>query len=401
MSGEERALPGRAPSARSGSLFYLLFYLCNGAYVPFLYVYFSDLGLSGRQVGLLASLPPIVTMLLTTTVASYADRHRRRVQVTQVALAGTCVTFFLLRLPVTFASIVPLMFFWAVFSTPTINISDGLIARMAHRNRFNYGGMRLWGSLGFAISALGCGALWQAVGFRSMFIAGSVLCLPPLLLASRLEEGPVTEVRGHKPVSQLLRDRGLVLLLAATVLSGIACSLAGTFGGIYARSLGGGNTLIGAMGAFGALAELPTMFFSNRISERINETNAALCSYGLMAGAFLGYALTHNPDLLLVFAVVRGLGYGLWLTSTVRLVTKRTPEEWASTAQGLLTMCLFGLAPLAAGLLGGLIYDSIGPAAVFELAVGSLAVGGFVILLAARRGRLGEPSVEKQLRSTR
>jgi PPP family 3-phenylpropionic acid transporter len=387
VSDKRAGPPARIPHARNGSLYYLLFYLGIGSYVPFLYVYFSDLGLSGGQVGLLATLSPVVAMLFTTSVASLADRKRKRVRITQVALAGSCVTVFLLRLPASFGSIVPLVFFLAVFSTPSISIADGLIARMAQRNRLNFGGMRLWGSLGFAISALGCGALWQAFGFETMFIVGSLLCLPPILLAGRLEEGPAAVERGHKPVSQLLRDRTLVLLLAATVLAGISTSLSGTFGGIYARSLGGGNTLIGAMGAFGALAELPTMFFSNRISERISETNAVLCSYGLMGAAFLGYALTDNPDLLLAFAIVRGLGYGLWLTSTVRLVTRRTPEQWASTAQGLLTICLFGLAPLVAGPLGGLIYDSINPAAVFGLATGCLGMAGVVMLVAGRRAR--------------
>jgi PPP family 3-phenylpropionic acid transporter len=389
VSAEQRALPGRAPYAWSGSLYYLLFFFGSGAYLPFLYVYLADLGLSGGQVGLLASLAPLATMLLTTPIASYADRNRRRVRVAQVTLAGSCVSFFLLRLPTTFGSIVPLMLLFAVFSTPVMPVADSLIARMAQRNHLNYGGMRLWGSLGFAVSALGCGILWQVVGFKTMFIVGSLLYLPPLLLVGRLEEAPLVAERGHKPVSQLLRDRGLVLLLIATALSGIAAAVSMTFSGMLARSLGGGNTLIGAMGAFAALAELPTMFFSNRISLRINETNSVLCSYALMAAAFLGYGLARNPDVLLLLSIVRGLGFGLWLTSTIRLVTRRTPEQWASTAQGLLTMCMFGLAPLVAGPVGGVIYDAISPSAVFVFAAGCLGLAGVVMLFAGRRGWMG------------
>jgi hypothetical protein len=59
----------------------------------------------------------------------------------------------------------------AVFLTPFTSIGDGLVARMAHRNGFNYGGMRLWGSFGFAVSAAVCGATWQSLGNKTMCLS--------------------------------------------------------------------------------------------------------------------------------------------------------------------------------------------------------------------------------------
>jgi PPP family 3-phenylpropionic acid transporter len=388
MMRARRARPGISPFAWSGSLYYGLYYLCAGSYAPFLYVYFSDLGLSGKQVGLLATLAPIVTLLLSSLVASLADRTRKRVRITQAALACTAVVVFLLRLPSTFGHIALLMLFLAVFSSPLASISEGLIARMAHRNRLNYGGMRLWGSLGWAVSALGCGFLWQALGFRVMFLVAGVLYLPLIFIAGRLEEGPVVPAQERRPASQLLRDRGLLLLLVATFLAGVSNTLAMVFQGIYARSLGGGNVLIGAMAAGGALAELPVMFYSSRISQRVGGANAVIYSCVVMALAYLGYELTKSPDLLVGLSVLKGFGYGLWFTVTIRLLTKRTPEEWASTAQSLLTICLFGLAPLVAGPIGGWIHDTIGPSAVFGLAAASMGMAGVVMLLARRLGKL-------------
>lgn len=388
MSDTEIGRSGPAPSAWIGSVYYLVAFLCNGAFYPFLYVYFADLGLNGKQIGLLATLAPIVTLLVTTPVASLADRTRRRVHITQAGLALTGATVFSLRFPASFAVIVPLMVALAVFSMPVQSIAEGLIARMAQRNRLNYGAMRLWGSLGYAVSALGCGALWQVFGFGPMFIVAALMYVPLIVIARWLEEGPVISPQERKPVLDLLRDRGLLLLLLAAFLSAISNSLAMTFSGVYARWLGGGNVLVGAMVAVSALAELPTMFFSDRISLRIGSTKAVVGSYVLMAGAFLGYALTRDASLLLVFAVIKGLGYGVWITITIRLVVGRTPEQWASTAQALLTLCLWGLAPLVAGPLGGLIHDGFTPAAVFAGAAIALAMAAAVVLLGGRRGRL-------------
>ena len=372
---------------RTGSLYSLFFFMCSGSYLPFLYVHLSDQGLSGKQVGLLAMLAPIMTVVLSPMIASIADRRRIRVRVLQAGLVCAAVTFFMFRFSTKFGALAALMLSVAIFTTPFSSLGDGLVARMAHRNGFNYGAMRLWGSFGFAITALACGLVWDRLGFKTMYLVTSLLFVLPIVAVGLLEEGPVIPREERKPASHLLLDRGLLLLLVAAVLSGIANSLSATFSGIYARSLGGSNLLVGSMFAISAMAELPTMLFSNRISDKITETGALVSAYAVMGLAFLGYALVGDPVLLLVLNGVKGLGYGVWLTATVRAVTRRTAEEWASTAQAMLTICLMGLAPLVAGPIGGLVHDAVSPGAVFDVAAGSLGAAGVVVLLAGRRSR--------------
>lgn len=295
------------------------------------------------------------------------------------------VTFVMFRFPTKFGGLAALMLLVAVFTTPFSSLGDGLVARMAHRNGFNYGAMRLWGSFGFAVTALACGFVWERLGFKTMYLVTGLLFVLPIVVVGLLEEGPVIAREERKPASHLLRDRVLLLLLAATVLSGIANSLSATFSGIYARSLGGSNLLVGSMFAVSALAELPTMLFSNRISDKITETGALVSAYAVMGLAFVGYALVSDPVLLVVLCGVKGLGYGVWLPATIRAVTRRTAEEWASTAQAMLTICLMGLAPLVAGPIGGLVHDAVSPGAVFDVAAASLAAAGVVVLAAGRR----------------
>lgn len=374
--------------SRKGSLYYFVALLSGGSYMPFLFVYLADLGLNGEQIGWLASLSPLMTMLIATPVASLADRKRWRVRIAQIGMAASGVTIFFLHLPTTFTSIAALWFLLAVVSSPIMSIADGLIARMAQRHQLNYGGMRLWGSFGYAVSSLIFGGIWQAVGFKAMFYVASLLYIPLIWIAGKLEEGPEVNREERKPVSVLFRDTGFVLILLATFLAGISNSLAMTFSGIYARWLGGGNLLVGMMIAFSAFAELPSMFFSDRIGKRLRNINTALLSYGLMAAAFLGYILLPNANVLPVFAVVKGLGYGLWMTTTVRLIVKRTPDEWAATAQSLMIVGIFGVAPLIAGPLGGWIHDHYNPAAVFWVGVFGLGLAALVMGLASMRGKL-------------
>ena len=373
----------------TGSLYYLFYFLSVGSYMPFLFVHLSDQGLSGKQIGLLATLAPVMTVVLSPLVASIADRKRIRVRVSQVGLVCVAVTLFMFRYPTQFGGLAALMVSMAVFSAPFSSVGEGLIARMAQRNAFNYGAMRLWGSVGFAVTSLAFGFVWDALGFKIMFLISAVLFVTPIVVVGFVEEGPVIAAQERRPARQLLLDRALLLLLVGVVLSSIANSLSATFSSIYVRSLGGGNLLVGAMWAISAMAELPTMFYSSRISDKIGETATLVIAYAVMGLSFLGYALVRDPALLLLLCATKGLGYGLWLTTTVRAVTRRTAEEWASTAQSLLTICLMGLAPLVAGPVGGWVHDAVSPAAVFDVSAASLAAACVVVAFAGRRRTLG------------
>ncbi len=364
-----------------GSLYYMFTFLVAGSYAPFLNVYFTGLGLNGEQIGLLSILAPMMMLLFSTGIASLADRLHQRARIAQVALAGAAVAMFFLRLPTTFLGIAAIVLLQAIFTSPVMALSDSLIARMAQRHDLDYGGMRLWGSFAFAVASVAFGACWSVFGYQPMFITTTVMYLPLIWITGRLEEGPVIAVENRQPIAHLFRDQGTIVLMVATFLSGISNSLFMIFGGVYANSLGGSNLLIGFMIAFGALAELPMMFYSQKIAHHLNKINTILLSYGLMAAGYLGYVLMTEPNYLPIFSITKGLGYGLWFTVTVRLLVERTPEEWAATAQSLLSICWFGLSPLVAGPLGGLIHDAINPGAVFLLGILTLGMAAIVLWL--------------------
>ncbi|MFN2152535.1 MAG: MFS transporter, partial [Anaerolineales bacterium] len=137
-------------SSYIGSLYYLFTFLCAGSYNPYLYVYIADLGISGKQIGLLASLVPVSMLVFAAPIASLADVKSWRVRILRLGLLGWAVSLFFLQFPNTFAQFVMVLLPLAVLNSPVMAIADGLIARMAKRENLNYGGMRLWGSFGFA-----------------------------------------------------------------------------------------------------------------------------------------------------------------------------------------------------------------------------------------------------------
>lgn len=367
-----------------GASYYFSLFIGAGSFMPFIYVYLDEFGLSGQQIGWLATLGPIVMLTIAMPIAAFADKTKTRRRLVQAAQIGTALSIFLMQFSKSFMGFAILMLVMAIFNSIS-SIAESLTARMAKSYNLNYGAMRLWGSFAFAVSSLAFGAIWEKFGFEPMFIVAGLLYLPLAFIAGKLEEGRSAEKAETHSVFALLKDTGLLLLIMATFLASVSNSMAMTFSGIYAKSLGGGNFLVGLMISVGAFAELPAMYYNMQIERRIKAPNAVILSYAVLALGFLGYIFTPTPALIPVFSVFKGLGYGLWITLTIRMITQRTPDEWASTAQSLITVSIFGLAPLVANPLGGWLNDAFGTRSVYWLGVGGLVLAAMILIFAIDR----------------
>jgi PPP family 3-phenylpropionic acid transporter len=309
----------RSPYWRA-SIFYFSLWGIMGAQMPFFNVYFARLGLSSLEIGILSAAFPLMALFVGPALSLLADRRRWQKRMLCISIGATGALLILFLFPRTFAPLLVLVLIRAALFSPMMSIGDGMIARMAARHRIDYGKLRLWGSLSFAAAAFVCGALWERWGFQAMFIVTSVLTLPVLWAATGLEESapvvPITNAHVAKSVASptlhdVRRDRGLIALLVAVSLVGIAEGMYGTFSGVYMDHLGGSQFLVGALFGLSALAEPPVMHYSGTIFRKLGKPVSILLAYGLVGIAFLGYGLVRQPELILAFAMLKGAGFAL------------------------------------------------------------------------------------------
>lgn len=373
------------PAVR-GSLFYLGYWGVVGIFFPFLNVRFERLGLTESQIGLLAALMPSATLFFAPAVSALADRHGWRVRALAVALPGMALTLLAVGAAREFVPIFALMVAFALFRAPVTPLADALIVRMAQRHRLDYGRMRLWGSLGFALLTVAFGAVWQRLGFDAMFAVAAVLLLPIALAAAGLEETERVEPAERRPLREVGRDRGLVAVLLATFLVGAAVGTGFVFEGIYMDRLGGGAFLIGALFGASAISELPAMRYGGTITGRLGGPRTLVISYALIGVAFAGYVLVASPAPLLPLSALKGLGFGLFFVSTVRLIQERTPPEWSATMQAVMNASAFGLAQLVGGPLAGAVAGAFGLRSVFAGSAAFAALAVVVVVWSTLRG---------------
>jgi PPP family 3-phenylpropionic acid transporter len=376
----------RLGPAAPGALFYFSCYAAQGAYIPFLSVFFARHDLLGSEIGLLGAVGPLMALLVAPGLLALADRLGWRVRLLTLCLAATALILLLMALPDSFAGFLVVMTLLSLAGSPILSISDGLVARMAVRRGLAFGKMRLWGSLSWAIASVIGGALWQEVGFFLMFPVASLLLLAAIPFARLLEEDRIVESHARPRLKVVIADVRIRVVLIATFLLGLAMSVTMVFAPVYLDKVGGGQFLVGLFFAVLAVTELPVMHWSDAILKRLGGPLTLILSYALFGSAYLGLSLITSPVLLLGVGVIHGLGFGLFLPTTVRLVADWGPPEWSSTSQGIMNAGLWGLAPLLAGPLGGIVYDSLGPAAVFLFCVGAALLAALVMVMAELGG---------------
>lgn len=378
-----------SPSLR-GSLFYSLYWGFVGIYQPFLFLYLAKLGLNSGQIGLLSSIISLCMLVVTPLVSRLADHFNRRTLLLAVCLAGYALVLLIFPIARNFYSLLFIFLLLNIFNAPIAPLADSLVVRMSVHNRINYGGMRLWGSLTFAIFSTVFGLVWQRTGFGSMFLVGGFLMFLVVGSALLLDENVLVHeaslekesIADQKRPALIWQDVPFLFILAAFFLIGAAFAIVWTFDSLFVAQLGGSNALIGGMRGLSALAELPPMQYSSRILRRLGDFKTLLLSLLLLALSNFGYWMAGPTWSILLVNIFKGLGYGLFFIAMIVIVDRRAPHGLSATYQGTTSAVAFGLAPTLIGPLGGWIYASIGPRAVF-LTAGLLILAAMLILIPA------------------
>jgi MFS transporter, PPP family, 3-phenylpropionic acid transporter len=351
-----------------GSLFYWFYWAFVAAYDPFLNVYFSNLGLSGLQIGMIASVVPIASLIWAPFISAIADKHNKRVKFLQWSMTAWMVMLGIVSLPKTFWVILPLVFLMSLARSSTTPLADSMIVGMAVRHGLSFGRMRMWGSAGFALVSIVCGYLWAQVGYSPMFGIAIMLALPVIYLSVKLESGPVVSSQTRGSIMELLRDPGLVTLFVLSFLMGAALLSTYVFGAIYMASMGGNESMMGLMFGLSALVEVPVMHYSGNVIDRLTSVRTLWLSLFILTLSIFGFVFSSTPAMLVMTNMVKGAGFGLFAVTLVRLIDERSPDEWKSTAQAISSVCLFGLSMLLTSALFGYLYDNFGGVALYMVA---------------------------------
>jgi MFS family permease len=376
------------------ALIYFCYFAAGGSLTPYLNLYYQHVGMSKQQIGVLIATTTLTTVIASPIWGGLADAFRLHRYLLLLAIFGTLGPVALLIRSTEFAALWVLVALYAFFNGPIIALADNSVLEMLGDDRASYGKLRVWGAVGFGLSAWGGGVLAERFGMTNgfaLFIVFMILCA---LIAVRL---PAPKSTGSEPFLHNLRrlSTNLVWLgfLAAIFLVGIGSSFMHNYTALFVADLGGGEGLYGLSIAIAGVSELPVFFFSARLIKRFAARGVLIIGFLTFFVRLLVISVIPSPEWIVIPSLLHGLSFSaLWVAGVV-YVSRIAPPGLGATAQAALGVTLFGAAGAVGGVLGANIYEFAGPAAVFR--AGSIAallgLCCFVLVeLYARRVRLAE-----------
>lgn len=369
-------------------VFYFCYYAAMAAFAPYLTLYYRQLGIGEAQIGLLTGIPPLVGLLAAPLWGGFADATQRHHRLLQVAITGLWGVVFLFTLTRNPAWLLPLVIAYACFSAPIMPLVDNSVLLLLGERREAYGRQRLWGAVGWGIAGTLLGALLDHVGLHWAFYGALFFLVGCWLAARRLAVQPVQIGQPFwRGVRFFVNSWPWLVFLITLFINGLASGVLNNFLFLYLDQLGASRSLMGISLLVATLSEVPIFFFGERLLQRLGARGLILLSLSATVLRMVAYAVMPAPLYVLPINLLHGFTFSAMWIAAVSYANRAAPLGMGATAQGLLSGISMGLAGAIGALVGGYLYEAVGPATTFGVAGGAVLIGLIFFALVGRRAR--------------
>ncbi|NTG46908.1 MFS transporter [Agrobacterium rhizogenes] len=250
--------------------------IVNGIALPFFPVWLAGLSFSDREIGLILAVPMVVRVLVVPIVGMLADRVQERATVLFWSGALSLLTAIALYWTSDFWPVLLVYGIQGATYAPYVPIVESIAVSGVRRWGFDYGSMRVWGSIAFIVSTLIGGQMigkWGGTTVLPAMVAGFVLTTLMAFFCPRI--GP-TRRRHHQPIDlqaptgSSLRSPQLLVTMIGVSVQQSSHAMMYTFASIYWRELGFSGTQIAVLWCIGVAAEVMVFFMSRMLGRRFS-----------------------------------------------------------------------------------------------------------------------------------
>ncbi len=368
--------------------YYLMLGVGGGFLSPFLSLFYKQQGLSGTEIGLLATFAGMAALFAAPVWGRLSDAAAHPRRWLQVELAASCVCLLLLSQQSAFIPIALFVVLNALMNAGSSPSSDALVMTVLNKIRSGFGSVRLFASLGWAIAALLSGWLIERWGLFVTFIgyligygfgAGAVhlIRLPPRSVSHTLAQQPHLSLR--RTLRDVLHSQRLRGLAVALIIFGFMMYGLRSFEALYLKQLNAPSIIVGLMSTIGATVELGGMLWADRLVRRHGAARVLRFSFMLEAARLCGVLLAPTVPTLLITRAIGGVSYSWYVVSVLGFIYESVPEQRVATTLALFNVTLPAIINIVAAPTSGFIFDQVGGYWLYALGVAGSAMAWLVM----------------------
>ncbi|NHB89014.1 3-phenylpropionate MFS transporter [Photorhabdus tasmaniensis] len=293
-------------STRWLALDYFTYFFSYGIFLPFWAVWLQGEGIKPDMMGILLGAGLVSRFLGSLLIAPTVKDPAKLIFALRTLALLTLIAVVGFTLGNHWAWLLFIMIGFNLFFSPMMPLSDALAGTWQKQFPFDYGKIRVWGSIAFIISSALTGELISVWGHQAILIT-MLFSVLSTLLATLLKPSimPVGEAKSAKvdivSFKQLLSEKSVCrFLLCVALLQGAHAGYY-SFSAIYWEKAGYSSSIVGYLWSLGVVAEVVIFTLSNKLFRRWNARNLLLLSgiCGVVRWGLMG-SFTTLPVLIII-----------------------------------------------------------------------------------------------------
>lgn len=358
-------------------LYFFLIFAALGMIITYMPLHYDSIGFSGIEISTIMIGGSAAVILIAPRYGLIFDQaaNKRSVLITSLLImAFTLGTIGWLKL------FVPVLLLWMIyrsvqgpFYATSENLSYSVASSSKEHQGSSFGSIRLWGSIGYGVSTLFAGWIYQNYGFTYNSV-GFLILIGLSIVVLLFLPGSVFDMTGgikrldinlSSVLKMVSSHRFLWLMALALAISDPTQDGIRSFEPIYMQNLGLQAGIIGLANSLSALGELPFMLNADKVIRKIGIQRIIIFVFLFDLLRRLVVWFFPSAGVVFVTSVLTSASFTFRLVSSITLVNLILPKHVTSTANALIGVTMFGVGYMISNALSGFVYDRFGNREVY------------------------------------
>ncbi|MCI5924804.1 MAG: MFS transporter [Oscillospiraceae bacterium] len=371
-------------------LTYFIFYCGHAVYNTYGTVFLSQNGFSQSVIGIMSSVATLVLVLIQPLwgVISDKSKNKNRIAGLLIVLCGISGLAVYLMKELWWIALCTMSV--AVFFSPAITLQDNCTLEMTEGTRWNFGNIRLGGTLGYLACAAVMGLIIRDYSQIYWWIALFFIPAGLMLMCMRRHVGGHRHKEEKVHYRVLLQNRPLVWLIVFNIIYFIANTFSRYYTVYYSATLGATPFMLSMTTMVSGLAEIPFFWYAGKIQKKLGiERYLIMAALSLIVKHILLCFVT-NPWLVILVHALNGCGFSTFNFCILNYINENVPKSMRATSQSLNSILSTVFASILFAPVAGVCADFLGSGGT--LLVGAVIMLGGIILFKCTFSR----SIRKQ-----
>lgn len=359
-------------------LMYNFYYLSWAVFSALISVYLLDKDFKASEVSLVVSTSFLTSMIFQPVIGMFSDRYDvKKVNFVLFTLAGIGGLAFM------FASSLITITIGYSFVLTLINGTNPVMEKIASSSPYQYGKIRIWGTIGYATGSWLAGMIYQLISPSAIFICfiiTMILCIIGLLGTQTPSELGQNNEEKTKTSTLFHNYKYLYYLIIAAIFQGIT-NMANTYIPAMFQNDGLKVSLVSTILSFAVLCEAPLVLFSHKFMDKLTNKRLLIIAYSMITIQFLCYTLNVWLPLKVIITLITKHPSGmLFIMINLKIVSTLVPKEHQITALAFV-QTLRNLSSIIFQNIAGQILDISSYQILFALSLIVIVVGFVLVIL--------------------